>query len=142
MSIKESVKKIFKSKRLQKILDYSGRYKLKIKSFFIAVVGFVLSPLSWWNDLFVNIPLAYLFAVPFGFISEKYFLPAMIVGYWITNIVGFILLHYGLVGMFQKEKKKYSRKQLFKDFLISIVYTIVVVLLVYFDILRLPSEYF
>lgn len=73
MSIKDSAKMIVKSKRLQKILDYSSKYKLKIKSFFIAVVGFVLSPLSWWNDLFVNIPLAYLFAVPFGFISEKYF---------------------------------------------------------------------
>jgi len=64
MSIKDSAKMIVKSKRLQKILDYSSKYKLKIKSFFIAVVGFVLSPLSWWNDLF---------AVPFGFISEKYF---------------------------------------------------------------------
>jgi hypothetical protein len=142
MNFKNFAKKIVKSKRLQKILDYSGRYRSKIKSFFIAVVGFILSPLSWWNDLFVNIPLAYLFAIPFGFISEKYFLPAMIVGYWITNIVGFILLHYGLVGMFQKEKKKYSRTQLLKDFLISIVYTIIVVLLVHFEILRLPTEYF
>jgi len=70
---------------LQKILDYSSKYKLKIKSFFIAVVGFVLSPLSWWNDLFVNIPLAYLFAVPFGFISEKYFFKERKTNYLVNN---------------------------------------------------------
>jgi uncharacterized membrane protein len=66
----------------------------------------------------------------------------MVVGYWITNIVGFILLHYGLIGMIKKEEKKYSRKQLIKDLLISVVYTIIVVLLVRLDIIRLPSQYF
>lgn len=142
MNIKDFGKKIIKSKRLKKIIIYSKKYRIKIKSFLIAIVGFVLSPLSWWNDLFINIPLAYLFALPFSLISEKIFLPAMIVGYWITNIIGFVLLHYGIVGMFQKEKRKYSKKQLIKDLLISIIYTIIVVLLVRFEILRLPGEYF
>ncbi len=142
INIKKIGKSIVKSKRLNIIINYSRKYKVKIKSFLIAVIGFVLSPLSWWNDLFVNIPLAYLFALPFGFVSENYFLPAMVVGYWITNIVGFILLHYGLIGMIKKEEKKYSRKQLIKDLLISVVYTIIVVLLVRLDIIRLPSQYF
>ncbi len=142
MNIKKISKRIVESKRLSILINYSKKYKVRIKSFLIAVIGFVLSPLSWWNDLFVNIPLAYLFALPFGFVSENYFLPAMVVGYWITNIVGFILLHYGLIGMIKKEKKKYSRKQFIKDLLISVVYTIIVVLLVRLDIIRLPSQYF
>jgi uncharacterized membrane protein len=140
--INKYIQKIFQSKRLKKILIYSKKYKIKIKSLIIAVIGFVLSPLSWWNDLFVNIPLAYLFALPFGFISESYFLPAMVVGYWITNILGFVLLHYGIIGMLKKEKKKYSKKQIITDLIISILYTILVVLLVRFEILKLPSQYF
>jgi hypothetical protein len=33
--------------------------KKKIVGAVVAALGFVLSPLSWWNDLFVNIPIAY-----------------------------------------------------------------------------------
>ena len=31
----------------------------KIKGGVVAMIGFLLSPLSWWNDAFVNIPIAY-----------------------------------------------------------------------------------
>ena len=32
--------------------------KRKIYGGFLSVLGFMLSPLSWWNDAFVNLPLA------------------------------------------------------------------------------------
>ncbi len=80
--------------------------------------------------------------MPFGYVSESYFLPSMVVGYWITNIVGFIMLHIGLVGIFKKEKKKYSKKQFIKDIIVSIIYTLIVILLVRYNILRLPFEYY
>jgi len=51
----------------------------KIKGGILVILGYILSPLSWWNDLF-----------------KKLFLPAIIIGYWITNIIGFILMHYGV----------------------------------------------
>lgn len=141
IKIKEYLKVLVSTAKIKKI--FKIRFiKIKIKSFLIAVIGFILSPLTWWNDLFINIPLAYLFAIPFGYLSEDYFLPAMIAGYWLTNIIGFILLHIGLIGIFKKEKKKYTKKQLLKDILISIGYTIIVVILVKFGILRLPSQYF
>ena len=136
------IKRPFTSKKLIFLIDYSKKHKIRIKYFLIAVVGFILSPLSWWNDLIVNIPLAYLFALPFGYLSEALFLPAMVVGYWITNIIGFILLHYGFIGMIQKKRKTYAKKQLGKDIVISVGYTFLVVALVYFDIVRLPSQYF
>jgi hypothetical protein len=53
----------------------------KIRGGILATLGYLLSPASWYNDLFINIPLAYLFAFPFGLISEKLFMPFMIVGY-------------------------------------------------------------
>ena len=37
-------------------------WRRKLGGSVLAFVGFMLSPLSWWNDAFVNIPLALLFA--------------------------------------------------------------------------------
>lgn len=70
----------------------AGRFKYTL----VGVVGFILSPLSWWNDPFVNIPLAYLFALPFDLISRRLFVPALVVGYWLTNIAGLVLMHAGV----------------------------------------------
>ncbi len=47
----------------------------------VAVVGYLLSPLSWWNDLFVNVPLAYLFALPFSQLHVQLYLPAFVLAY-------------------------------------------------------------
>ena len=116
--------------------------KSKIRSGFLVTLGYWLSPLSFWNDLYINIPLAYLFALPFGLISKTYFLPAMIFGYWITNILGFILVHKGATDIVSKGNNRYTKKDLWKDLLFSILYTLLIVLLVKFGILNLPTEYF
>ena len=61
----------------------------------VAVIGYILSPLSWWNDLFINIPLAYLFASLVSLASCRLFAPGMVVGYWLTNVIGLFMLHRG-----------------------------------------------
>jgi len=114
----------------------------KIKGGILATVGYVLSPVSWWNDIFVNIPLAYVFALPFAWISRDWFLPAMIIGYWITNVIGFMMMHHGAIDLFAKETKKYTRKELVKDIFISIIYTLVVVAFIQAGWLKFPTEYF
>ncbi|MGH7973313.1 MAG: hypothetical protein ACREIC_31730, partial [Limisphaerales bacterium] len=66
--------------------------KRKITGGVLAVIGYILSPLSWWNDMFVNVPLALVFA---WFVSAFYkpaFSAAVVVGYWLTNVLGFILM--------------------------------------------------
>ena len=115
--------------------------KEKIKGSVLFIIGYMLSPLSWWNDIFVNIPLAYVFALPFGFISRNLFLPAMVVGYWITNIIGLVLMRYGVVNLVSKEKKKYTRKELIKDIAVSLIYTIVIIILASLGLLKFPTEY-
>ncbi|MDD4352188.1 MAG: hypothetical protein PHU71_04380 [Candidatus Gracilibacteria bacterium] len=116
--------------------------KHRIKGGILAIIGYMLSPLSWWNDLVINIPLAYAFAFPFGLISRNLFLPMMIFGYWITNVVGFILMHHGAKDIVSKEKVKYTRKELIKDIIISIIYTLLVVVFVRMGWLKFPLEYF
>lgn len=88
--------------------------------------GYLLSPLSWWNDLLINIPLAYLFAMPFTFLSRDLFLPAMVLGYWLTNVLGFVLMHWG----FSELREKENRREMSKDLAISLVYTLLVVILI------------
>jgi uncharacterized membrane protein len=116
--------------------------KNKITSGFISTLGYILSPLSWWNDLFVNIPLAYGFAFLFGLISKNLFYPMMIIGYWITNILGLILMHVGIKGFLNKEDSNYSKKELLKDFIFSILYTLIIVFLIKIGWLKFPTEYF
>lgn len=108
----------------------------------IAVIGYILSPLSWWNDLFINIPLAYVFAIPFGFIHEDLFVPLLIIGYWITNIAGFFMLHKGVLGVVHKDGKLYNKSMLIGDILLSVIYTIIVLILVWMDWLVFPSGVF
>jgi hypothetical protein len=104
-------------------------------------IGFLLSPISWWNDILINIPLAYILALPFGFISKTLFMPMIILFYWLTNILGLILMHKGINKAFKTEDK-YSKKDFLKDILFSIGYTCIIFSLFYFGILKFPAEYF
>ncbi|MBN1793344.1 MAG: hypothetical protein JW844_00090 [Candidatus Omnitrophica bacterium] len=61
--------------------------------------GWVLSPFTWWNDTFVNIPLSYFLAnilyplIPFSF-------SWLVIGaYWCTNILGLCFLYFGGRGI-------------------------------------------
>lgn len=108
----------------------------------LALVGFLLSPLSWWNDLLVNIPLAYLFSVPFSLLSPKLFTGAFVVGYLLTNVLGFILMHHGIKHMFVDLKRPTVKRELRKDLLWSLLYTAAIVALVMLGWIKPPQEYF
>lgn len=112
----------------------------KIKNSFLITIGFLLSPLSWWNDIIINIPLAYIFSFPFSFISEKLFLPSFIAGYFLTNLAGFIMMHKGVNGL--KDKPEHNnKKEIIKDILISLAYMLLIIILVLTGILKAPTEY-
>jgi hypothetical protein len=117
-------------------------WKRRTVGSFIAFVGYMLSPLSWWNDLFVNVPLALAFAWVISLFSKRAFMPSLVVGYWLTNVVGFILLHKGAQQILSKQPKGYSRRDLAKDVAISLVYTVVIVVLVQFGVLKPVQSYF
>ena len=92
------------------------------------MVGFILSPLSWWNDLLVNVPLSYAFAWSTGkflnlfiVVPEWLFVNLFIFGYFLSNLIGFVLIHYGLFGI-KKDKKTSLRKML----IVSAAYSLIV----------------
>ena len=104
----------------------------------LVTAGFILSPLTWWNDLLINIPLAYFFSLPFSLLDESLFLPSFIVGYWLTNLLGFLLMHWGGVGLIYKERSTISIK---RSLYISLIYSIIVIMLVLLGWLDSPTEY-
>lgn len=116
--------------------------KRKITGGFLALVGYMLSPLSWWNDAFVNLPLALVFAWAVSFFYKPAFEVSLIVGYWLTNVLGFVLMHKGAQKVLSKEEKKYTRRDLLKDVAISLAYTAAIVILLKLGVLKPFENYF
>lgn len=115
----------------------------------LGVIGFMLSPLSWWNDAVVNLPLALIFATLVGLVyrpvaepDSTAFNAAVILGYWLTNVLGFVLLHKGAQQVLSNEEKKYSRRALLKDVVVSILYTALIVVLIKTGVLKPIGKYF
>jgi len=66
----------------------------------------------------------------------------MLIGYWFANIIGFILMHHGIVNLISIKGQKSARCEVVKCILISIVYTAAIIGFWYIGWLRHPSEYF
>jgi len=102
----------------------------------------MLSPLSWWNDLFVNLPLAVGFGWLVGLVYEPAFKTSVVVGYWLTNVLGFVLLHKGAQSaLSRQDARPYSRKSLLRDILISLAYTTLILILVKFGVIQPITDY-
>jgi hypothetical protein len=116
--------------------------KRKLAGGLLAGLGFMLSPLSPWNDLFVNIPLALGFASLVSWFYKPAFKASLIVGYWLTNIIGLILLHKGARQLVGEKEKVYSRRALMQDLGVSLLYTGLIILLVRLQVLKPIADYF
>ena len=92
---------------------------------FAGLIGYILSPASWWNDAVVNIPLALamaraahtLLGTPTGL--------AFAASYWATNILGIILMVAGASGA---AGKRPGRREILVGLAASTLYTIAVIL--------------
>lgn len=113
----------------------------KISGGVVAFIGYLLSPLSWWNDMFVNVPLALVFAWIISAFYRPAFAAAWVVGYWLTNLAGFVLMHKGAQSLLPNREGKYSRRDFFKDVSISFFYTAVIILLIKFGVLKPVQAY-
>lgn len=72
----------------------------------IFFIGWLLSPFTWWNDVFVNIPLSYLIASGlFHFIHLRF--GALMLGvYWATNVAGIFLMFFSGKDIVLSSKNK------------------------------------
>ncbi|QSJ20313.1 hypothetical protein JYQ62_17365 [Nostoc sp. UHCC 0702] len=111
----------------------------KLRGGFFLVLGYLLSPLCWWNDLLFNLPIAYGFGYVCSLLSPKLLVPCSIIGYWLSNIVGILLMQLGSADVFQNQSKQRNlKKELLTGLISSTVFTAVVIVLMQLKIIDAP----
>lgn len=111
----------------------------KLKGGFLMVLGYLLSPLCWWNDLVFNLPIAYGVGYLCSLVSQDFLIPGAIVGYWLSNVAGILLMQAGFLDVAQGQSTERNfKKELLTGVLSSTAYTVVIVLLLQFKILETP----
>lgn len=104
------------------------------------LLGYALSPLCWWNDLVFNLPIAYAVGYFCSFVSSDFLIPGEIAGYWLSNVVGILLMQAGFLDVMQGQAgERNLRKELLTGIASSTLYTAFIVLLLHFKVLETPS---
>ena len=129
---------------------------LRLRAVMLIGVGWLLSPLCWWNDLVINLPLAYGFARLVQHWRPDAFAACLVVGYWLSNVVGIVLMQSGALliltdsegtddeggageGVLAASAPRHDRRrELLMGLATSSLYTLVVVLLVKLGVLEGP----
>ena len=109
---------------------------LTLKKLFFLIIGFlgwILSPFTWWNDAFVNLPLAYLAAGLFNKSFPGKFLIIFLAFYWLTNFLGVLLMYIGASGLCPKGLLK---DKIWVVITTVIVYSITASLLVWLKVIK------
>ena len=101
----------------------------------VFAIGFALSPISWWNDAVVNLPIAYLAAQLVAMLDQRLFLFAFVGTYWATNLIGLLSMHVSARKLLRQTEQRISLRRFF---LISLVYTLLIVALAQFKWIQSP----
>ncbi len=102
-------------------------------------IGYMLSPLSWWNDLVFNLPIALVLGYGVSWFNPHWFLPGTIVGYWLSNVLGMVMMQFGAVDLFLADDQRNTSRDLWMGFAGATLYTILAAALVYFHVLEIPE---
>ncbi|MFM6189793.1 MAG: hypothetical protein ACKPEN_14015 [Planktothrix sp.] len=104
----------------------------------LVFLGFMMSPLCWWNDLIFNLPIAYGFGFIFSKLSQDLFFPSSIFGYWLSNLAGILLMQYGAMNVVESSSAERNlKKDLAMGVLSSTAFTLVMVVLVQSNVIDL-----
>jgi hypothetical protein len=137
----ESGAKIFPAVKFSQLLSTNPNipWWQRLRGIFLVGLGYLLSPLCWWNDLVFNLPIAYGFGYLCRLISSDLLIPGAIAGYWLSNVAGILLMQAGFLDVVRGETEKRNLKQeLLTGVLSSTAYTGLIVLLLQFKILEAP----
>jgi len=111
-------------------------YKHILKGGTLFTIGYLLSPVSLWDDLFVNVPISYVLALVVKHFSPSAFLPSLIIIYCLTNFIGFLCMRKGIKHMKQM-KGGNVKNEVIKDVAFSIICSIGMIGLVKLNILQI-----
>lgn len=102
-------------------------------------LGWLMSPLCWWNDLVINLPLAYGLALVVKQVRPEWFAGALVAGYWLSNVVGIVLMQTSALEVLQEPGDPTKlRRELLWGLASSTGYTLVVLVLVQAGVIHTP----
>lgn len=73
-------------------------------------IGWLLSPATFWNDAFVNIPISYICAGLFVKSYHTDFLFTVLVFYWLSNILGICIMYISGARIFTSGRSNVLRE--------------------------------
>jgi hypothetical protein len=117
----------------------TGLARLRPLPLLLMAVGWLLSPLCWWNDLVINLPVAWVFAKLAERLEPGWFAPGLVMGYWLSNVLGIVLLQSGALALLPSgEAPPDRRREWLVGLASSTAYTLAVVALVKLGVLQSP----
>jgi hypothetical protein len=112
--------------RARALVQVSGAWRA-FASLALVALGWLLSPLCWWNDLLVNLPLALGFARLLSLLNPAWLLPALVSGYWLSNMAGLLLMQNGALALVPEGRRPQRSRELLWGLLSSSLYTVAIV---------------
>jgi hypothetical protein len=112
----------------------------------LGITGFLLSPIMWWDDLLLNIPISWVLAsfissgparlvLGINYVPVQYvFSASFILAYYMSNIVGILLLKKAYTTWRGKELTLMQSWRI--NIAICTVYTILIALFIHLDWLK------
>jgi hypothetical protein len=124
--------------RLRAFLQ-EGHPLVQLRALLLLALGWLLSPLCWWNDLVINLPLAWLVARALAFWHASWFTPGLVIGYWLSNVAGILLMQSSALEVFRSgEQPRDPRRELLVGLATSTAYSLAVFALVKTGVLHTP----
>lgn len=124
--------------RLKQFLQ-EGHPLVQLRALLLLALGWLLSPLCWWNDLVINLPLAWLVARALAFWHASWFTPGLVIGYWLSNVAGILLMQSSALEVFRNgEEPRNPRRELLVGLATSTAYSLAVFALVKTGLLHTP----
>ena len=110
----------------------------KLRGGVLVGLGYMLSPLSWWNDVFFNLPIAIAFGYAVSWLHPGWFVSGTLAGYWLSNVAGMVMMQFGATDILLAEAQHNVRRDLLIGFGSSTLYTFAVAALIYWQVLEVP----
>ena len=93
----------------------------------IFFTGWLLSPLTFWNDAFVNIPISYLCAsLAVRFIKAD-FLFLVLIFYWLSNGFGILMMYASGKSIIQDKDNRF--RSLLTFLITVVIYSVIIIIL-------------
>jgi hypothetical protein len=116
-----------------------GHPLVQLRALLLLALGWLLSPLCWWNDLVINLPLAWGVARLLAFWHPAWFTPGLVIGYWLSNVAGILLMQSSALEVFRSgDEPRNSRRELLVGLATSTAYSLAVFALVKTGLLHTP----